>query len=412
MSARPSPAETPPRPTSAGDRRQFVAATFVDAVGSGLWLPMALLFLVHGQGLRLVDAGAALSAGALVGLLSGPVAGNVVDRIGPPAALLTSNSLGLAAFCCYPLVHTGWQVTLVAAANGIADRLFWTGNAPFVSLLTTGRDTDRVLGSQTIGRFLGAGLGAGVSALLPAATPPGTYHVLAFANAASYGLSLVLIARLVPRLRGQAGAAARVPGRWSAVLRDRPYVGLCLTNGLFALASCCKSAILPILVRDVLHGPGWVPGVAIASGAVVVVVGQHPVTALMRRWSRATGLLLAAAVYGAGFLALALVAAVPVSAAVVVILVASPVLALGDAIFGPAMISAAAQAAPPSARGRASAVYQMSWGAANTLAPLLLTSLLGVGNAVLWLTVTGVCALAVPAVLRLKATLPAGVLDA
>lgn len=48
--------------------RRFVAATLIDALGSGLWMPFGLLFLVNAQNMSLTAAGASLSLGALFGL--------------------------------------------------------------------------------------------------------------------------------------------------------------------------------------------------------------------------------------------------------------------------------------------------------------------------------------------------------
>ncbi|MET8846485.1 MFS transporter [Amycolatopsis sp. NPDC004625] len=179
--------------------RIFLAATLIDALGSGLWVPFALLFLVHGQGMGLVDAGASLSTGALLALVTGPATGAAMDRFGPRALLIAGNLVRLAAFTAYPLAHTSWPVIAVSAVAGFGDRLFWTCNAPMVARLTTGSDTDRVLATQTVGRFAGAGIGAAAMALLPTITSPWAFHLLAYVNAASFAVAAVLI-RLLPRV--------------------------------------------------------------------------------------------------------------------------------------------------------------------------------------------------------------------
>lgn len=409
-------------------RRRFVVATFVDAVGSGLWMPFALLFLVHGQHLPLVSAGAALSAGALLGVATGPLAGTLMDRAGPWAMLILSNLVRLVAFCVYPLVATGWQVTMIAAVVAAGDRLFWTANAPFITLLAGGpsdaadlagspvvrRDSERVLGIQTIGRFGGTGLGAAATALLPTVTSPFVYHVLAYLNAASFAVAVALIAGLC---RGTHGRMARHAdlgadsikngARWSVVLRTQGYAAFCATHVIFTLASASKYLILPILVRDVLHAPQWISGIAIALGTVTLVIAQQPVLRLAARWTRGTGLIAAALLFTAGFAALALVTEVPLEIATVIIMAASLVFAVAEAVFAPL---ATAAAAPPAAQGRASALFQMSWAASQVLAPVLLATLLAAGNVVLWLTLAAVTVVAAPVVLRLRAQLPIGVL--
>ncbi|MEV6641066.1 hypothetical protein [Amycolatopsis sp. NPDC051371] len=42
------------------------------------------------------------------------------------------------------------------------------------------------------------------------------------------------------------------------MLGDRPFTGFCLTHTVFTLVGASKFAVLPIVVRDLLHGPQWI----------------------------------------------------------------------------------------------------------------------------------------------------------
>ena len=75
-------------------------------------------------------------------------------------------------------------------------------------------------------------------------------------------------------------------------------------------------------------------------------------------------------------------------------------------MFGPTGTAAAAAAAPPGAEGRASAIFQLSWGLPVALAPGLLAALLSVDNALTWSVLALTCAAAVPALLVLRKKLP------
>ncbi len=406
--------------------RIFLTATLIDALGSGLWVPFALLFLVHGQGMGLVDAGASLSTGALLALVTGPATGAAMDRFGPRALLIAGNLVRIVAFAAYPLVHTSWQVIVVSAVAGFGDRLFWTCNAPMVARLTTGADTDRVLATQTIGRFAGAGVGAAAMALLPAITSPAAFHGLAYVNAASFALAAALIRLLPPRAVANdslgtsdvsnesfaAPAAGRPieptrPGSWRAVLSDRPFTGFCVTHMAFTLASASKFSVLPIVVRDLLHGPQWIAGTAITAGTVVVVTTQRPIVALLAGRSRTAGLLGAAVLFALCFALLIPLQAVSLPVATGLILVTSLGFSVAEALFGPAATAAAAAAAPPGAEGRASSIFQLSWGLPVAVAPGLLATLLSTSNALTWSILALTCASAVPALLVLRKKLPA-----
>lgn len=379
--------------------RLFLTATLVDALGSGIWLPFGLLFLVHGQSFGLIEAGAALSTGGLLALATGPLTGAAMDRFGPRALLIAGNLLRLAAFCCYPLLTSAWQVVAVTLVVGVGDRLFWTCNAPMVAALTTGREAERVLGTQTVGRFAGAGVGAAASAVLPEITSPAAFHLIAYANAATFAVAAALIWCLPPTagVSEKDGSAG-----WGAVFADRPYVGFCLTQTAFTLASASKFAILPILVRDFLHGPQWIAGTAITIGTVTVVFGQHLVVRVLARYSRATGLITAAVVFAGSFALLVPVTSVSSQVAIGLILFTSVTFSIAEAMFAPLSTAVAAEAAPRGAEGRASALFQLSWGLPMALAPAVLGILLSVSSALPWTVLTATSLLAVPAVLRLK----------
>lgn len=389
-------------------RRRFTVASMIDAASSGLWIPLMLLYLVHARGFELTEAGAALSAGVLVGVAAGPIAGMVMDRVSAVALLVASNVVRMVSFAGLIGLSSAWQIIAVAVGISVGDRLFWTANAPYVHHICEGRAAERLLGNQSMARFGGFGVGAAVTALLPDTADAAAYLWVLVPVVVGFGVAAVLMVGLESPLR----SAAEEPGRWSTVLADRSYLLLCATQLLFALGSISKFAILPILALDVLGTGQWVPGTAMIVGTVTIVALQRPVLALTSRWLRTTGMLVGAAIFVVSFAAFALLTALPVGAATVVILVASVTLAVAEAVLGPLAIAMAAAAAPRNAQGRASAFFQLSWGVASAVGPALLTWLLSVGNAVLWLTVTGVCALAGLATLRLRLLLPAEALGA
>ncbi|UOX86959.1 hypothetical protein MUY14_35265 [Amycolatopsis sp. FBCC-B4732] len=98
--------------------------------------------------------------------------------------------------------------------------------------------------------------------------------------------------------------------------------------------------------------------------------------------------------------------AVPLDVAAGLIFVASVGFSVAEAMFGPTATAAAAEAAPPGAEGRASAIFQLSWGLPVALAPGLLALLLTAGNALTWSALALTCASAVPALLALRKRLP------
>jgi MFS transporter len=380
-------------------RRRFAIASTIDSAASGLWPPFSLLFLVHALHLPYTAAGAGLTVGSLIGLTCGPAVGMLLDRIGPVTLVIASNVVRAAGFAYYPQVSTVWQAGIVAAILSLGDRLFWIANAPFARAVSqAGRDVERLLGRQSIGRFAGFGLGAGLIAIMPDTTDPTPYVIVNYVVAALLAAcAVILIGIKVPHTRASADA------RWSVVLKDRRYVGICATQILFCLASASKYTILPIVVIDVLHGPQWVSGAAMIIGTAVYVIAQEPVLRIAEHHDRGRCMIIGAALFAGSFAAMAAATALPLAGTMAVILLASGVMSIAETIFSPMSTAAAADAAPPGAQGRASALFQLSWGTAIAVAPALLTGLLSAGLPVLWLTLTVLSAAAIPAV---RATQP------
>jgi predicted MFS family arabinose efflux permease len=381
-------------------RQRFMVATIIDAMGSGLWMPFALLFFVRAQGIPLVGAGAALSAGGLIGLSLVPLAGTLTDKFGLISLLVSCNIIRFVGFCCYPFATRIWQVAAISAVIAFGDRLFWTANTPMVSALARGRGAEQLIGTQTIARFAGAGIGSGAVAVLPALSGKDLYHLLAYLNAASFAVAAALIMGLRTPRQAACGPAetGQRTGTWVTLLRHPGYVRLCATHTLFTTASYSKYSMLAIVTITVLHGPRWIPGTAVVVGTTVIIIGQRPVTSYFSRRSRTAALMLAATIFAVSFASLAPLTGMPEGAAAAVILTYSAAASVAEAIFAPVAVAAAASVAPPTIQGKASALFQLSWGVSQVTTPLLLTALLSAGNAVLWLTLSALSAMAVLAI--------------
>ena len=405
-------------------------ALLVDTLGTGMWLPIGLIFFTRAQHIPLAQVGPALTIGGLVGLLIGPVGGTLVDRWGPARLVLLSTAARVVVFALYPAVGAAWQVAVLAALFSACDRLFWTANTPMAAQFTEnlsseaavqvprglppqsrrpgqGRALDRTISTQNVVRIVGLGAGAGLSGLL--AGNLAGLHWLAYLNAASYLVASVVIVASV-RLRRQATSATERTVGWRDVLADRPFMLFCGIQVLYALSALSLVVILPVVALSTFGGPAWLPGVSILLGNVALALAQKPAIRLVGRTSRLRGLVLASATFAVTFVLLAFGTYVGRGWVVPLVLAASAFGVVGEALFGPLMVAAANDAAPPSLEGRYSALFQTAWGLATVLAPALFTSLLVVGNEALWSVLAVLALLAVPALRVVGTRLPHAVL--
>ncbi len=78
------------RPSIARHRR-FVAAIVIDSIGTGVFVPVSMLYFLASTSLTLVQVGAALTTAGLLALPVGPLAGGLVDRYGARPVLQAAN---------------------------------------------------------------------------------------------------------------------------------------------------------------------------------------------------------------------------------------------------------------------------------------------------------------------------------
>src|SRR5437763_11504459 len=84
----------------------FIAAMFIDALGSGLFVPFSLLYFHTVAGLPLAVVGIILTAATILSLPMTLVAGMLTDRIGTRRVLVISQLILAGALLGYLVVRT------------------------------------------------------------------------------------------------------------------------------------------------------------------------------------------------------------------------------------------------------------------------------------------------------------------
>src|SRR5438874_1085480 len=92
----------------------LLVALGIDNFGSGLFLPLALVYTTEVVGLPIEVAGATVTVGTATGLLVPPVAGRLVDRIGARTVVITAQFVQAGGALGY-LVADGVAIVLLAA---------------------------------------------------------------------------------------------------------------------------------------------------------------------------------------------------------------------------------------------------------------------------------------------------------
>src|SRR4029078_9649412 len=97
------------------------------AVGTGVFIPVSMLYFVATTSLSLVQVGAALTTAPLLALPAGPLAVALVERYGARPVLRVANLVQAVGFLGYLFAGGVWGVTLCAWLNSAGRAVFLGG---------------------------------------------------------------------------------------------------------------------------------------------------------------------------------------------------------------------------------------------------------------------------------------------
>ncbi|HEV2361294.1 MAG TPA: MFS transporter, partial [Acidimicrobiales bacterium] len=158
-----------------GRLRILLLAAFVSDTGGGLTFPFLLIYLHEARHIGLSTAGLLIGAVFVVGLPAGPVAGALVDRVGPRPVALTCLSVQAIGTAALTLVHSPVSAIVPVAILGLGQGASWP--AWFAILgAAAGEDTPRPRLFARSFQLLNLGLGVGsvIGGLVVRVSAPGT----------------------------------------------------------------------------------------------------------------------------------------------------------------------------------------------------------------------------------------------
>ncbi len=367
--------------------RRFVAAIVIDSVGTGVFVPVSMLYFLATTSLTLVQVGAALTTAGLLALPAGPLVGGLVDRYGAKPVLQAANLAQALGFAGYLVAGQTWQIALCAWLNSAGRAVFFGCYGVTVTALAAPGQRERWFGLLGSVRNLGYALGGLLSAAVTIGTHGG-YAAIVVINALSYIAAFVLL-QAVPNARPKPGQDAA--GGWPRVLRDRKYLSLVAHQLCFAISLFALNIAIPVYAVDVLGLPDWTAGAVFTLNTLMVGFGQGIVVRWLSGRIRSRVLVAGHACFAAGYLLfLAAGRMAALALAIAVVLLGTGSYTLGEILGGPVTSTVAAESAPDALRGRYLALNQLAVTVAGAVAPVALSGLLSTGAAAIWLTLVGV----------------------
>ncbi|WP_205327849.1 MFS transporter [Glycomyces sp. YM15] len=369
------------RPASA--RRRFIAASFVDAIGNGIYVPLTMLFVHHLTGQSLTAIGTGLTIAGLGALAAMPAVGALIDRHGGKRVYIGALALRAVSFALYPLATTYPAFLAVALAVAVAMWASAPSQQSLIGDMAQGAERDRLLAWNRSLRNGGMGFGA-LAAAAMLALGSGGYLAAALVLAVAFAAAAVLVTFIHVQAGGPRRRPADTSGGYRTVLADRRYRRLTLANFLIGFGYTAQAIAMPVFLTRDADLPDTMAGIVFAVNTALIAGLGVPVGRLMARFRRGRGAALGTAVFALSFAAFAFLPAFDGTAAVIAVLAVAVVYTAGELVHSAPAESLAVHAAPDHLRGRYLSAYQLSWSLCRTLAPMLLGLLLDAGTWQLW----------------------------
>jgi len=384
-------------------RRILLCSITLGAVGSGLFLPIELLYLIRVVGLATATAGLTMATAAALSLALPAVTGAMVDRFGSAKTFLVARCTQIVGAAGLLLVHgvVGGFFASLFVMSGM--RMFWSSVFAVVSDVVG--EQDREHGFALTGMVESAGVAAGgllAGVVLSLGDSPHVYRFVVACNAALFMVGTLMATRGV-RWRDDGGrGAGNARSGYRDVLRHRSFLAFVLASVPATMTISLFARVLPVYAVSWLHAPAWVPGMLLGWITAVSAATRGSAVKAVVTLSRSRTVFSATSVFAVWTLALGAAVLVPDAMLVAYLFALTLPFLAADLLHGPVANALVESLAPGELRGRYLAAFQYTYGVSDTLAPAF-AALLVIWPPLPWLVATVMLLLAaacMPAIFR------------
>ena len=368
---------------------------FFVMVGFGVVIPVLPVF-VRSFGVGYTEIGAVIAAFALMRLVASPFCGKLIDWAGERTVLAVGIGIVAVSSAMVGIAQSYPEVLLLRGAGGIGSAMF-SISAMTLLLGTTDRSMrGRAVGFYQGGFLIGGMAGPALGGLLAIISlrAPFFFYAGTLVVAGVVGLAF-----LRPRSGRSAETASEpVPAiSFRQVIADRRFRAACLANFASGWASLgVRSALVPVLVVEVLHRTELWTGIAFAIAAVAQTIALGPAGKFVDTVGRRP------AIVGAYALAAAVMLAIPFAGDIWMLTALLCVYGVAAAFMGTAPAAAVGDAAGARS-GQPVAIFSAFSDVGAIVGPLVAGVLLDVlsypaafGSAVVLMLAASVYALRMP----------------
>ena len=350
------------------------AGSFVNRLGTFV-LPFITLYLTSERGYTAPQAGLAIAAYGLGGLLAQAVGGLIADRLG------RRNTIAVSMFAAAGLTLLLYGASTLLAIYplmfllGVAAEMYRPASGALIADLLP---PDQRVTAFTLYR-LAVNIGWAVGLALGGFVLEHSAALLFVVDAASSAIfGFIALVALPHGTRTKKHEEAHLATARSSIVADKGFLvflsAVLITGAVYAQ----NASTFPLHLRD--HGfPPSTYGLLQALNGLLVVAFELPVIAWTQRRNKFSMIALGHLLIGFGFCSLLVADQIPGLLAMIV------VWTLGEMVESPVAATVAADRAPPHARGRYQSAYGGMFGVAWMIGPVLGTAVYARSPDVLWI---------------------------
>ena len=348
--------------------------SFVNRLGTFV-LPFITLYMTSVLGYRAPQAGIAIAAYGLGGLVAQVTGGLIADRLG------RRNTIAASMFAAAALTLLLWKATSLAAiyplmlALGASAELYRPASGALIADLLPPEQRVTAFTLYRLAVNVGWAVGLALGGFV---IEHSTAWMFLGDAATSVTFGVISLIALPHGTRTTKREEAHLPTARSSILGDRGFLlflGAVLATGIVYSQNV---STFPLHIRDAGHGAATF-GLLQAMNGILVVLFELPIIAWTQRHARMSMVALGELLIAAGFTSLLVAESVPALVAMVL------VWSLGEMIESPVAAAIAADRAPLHARGRYQSAYGAMFGIAWMVGPILGTSVFAWNQDAVWL---------------------------
>jgi MFS family permease len=376
---------------------------FLNMLGYGAVFPFEIIYLHEERGFSLGVAGIVAGLVTGVAIVSAPLAGVVIDRVGARATAVVAGMALALGYGSLAFATTVPVAIAAAALAGIGNGGLNPSQSALMAVLAPRELRQRASAVSRVAVNFGIGLGAAIGGFVAGFGLNG-FIVLFLVNAVGY---LLYLAILVGAVREEVRPEP-VAGGYRQVLRDRAFLRFTLANvAMIAIGWGVLAWVVPPFARGLGMEPALI-GLLLLVNASTVILAQLPIVRAAEGRSRVGALSLGAASWVIACLLAVAAQAGGTAFAFACLLAAAIAFAIGECLHATSFMPLVADLAPAGLRGRYMAVAGLSWWVGLASAPTLGGQLLAVSTALPLVAGAALAALTIVLLRASETALPVG----